>query len=142
MKIAIAQLNFLIGDFEGNVKKMITAVESAKEDKADIICFSELATCGYPARDFLDFDDFISLCENAIKTLTTLTTDIAIVVGSPTRNPVPEGKDLYNSAYFLADQKSFISNIKVCSLVSAVYKTRPFTSVIFKLTGSLITFSN
>jgi len=105
MKIAIAQLNFLIGDFDGNVKKMITAVESAKEDKADIICFSELATCGYPARDFLDFDDFISLCENAIKTLTTLTTDIAIVVGSPTRNPVPEGKDLYNSAYFLADQK-------------------------------------
>jgi len=105
MKIAIAQLNYLIGDFEGNVKKMITAVESAKKDQVDIICFSELATCGYPARDFLDFDDFISLCDQAINSLIELTDNIAIVVGSPTTNPVPEGKDLYNSAYFLADKK-------------------------------------
>ena len=105
MKVAIAQLNFHIGDFEGNVKKMAEAVESAKEEKADIICFSELATCGYPARDFLDFDDFIDLCENAIIELTALAVDIAIVVGSPSRNPVPEGKDLYNSVYFLANKQ-------------------------------------
>ncbi len=105
MKIAIAQLNFHIGDFEGNVDKMTKAVESAKKEKADIICFSELATCGYPARDFLDFDDFIGLCDQAIQKLTALTADIAIVVGSPSRNPVPEGKDLYNSAYFLANKK-------------------------------------
>ena len=105
MKVAIAQLNFHIGDFEGNVKKMAEAVESAKEEKADIICFSELATCGYPARDFLDFDDFIDLCENAINELTALAVDIAIVVGSPSRNPVPEGKDLYNSVYFLANKQ-------------------------------------
>jgi len=105
MKVAIAQLNFHIGDFEGNVKKMANAVESAKSEKADIICFSELATCGYPARDFLDFDDFIDLCYQAIKKLTALASDIAIVVGSPSRNPVPEGKDLYNSVYFLADKK-------------------------------------
>ena len=105
MKVAIAQLNFLIGDFKGNVEKMSEAVESAKEEKADIICFSELATCGYPARDFLDFDDFIQLCDQAIASLTALTKDIAIVVGSPSRNPVPEGKDLYNSVYFLANKK-------------------------------------
>ena len=105
MKVAIAQLNFHIGDFEGNVKKMAEAVESAKKEKADIICFSELATCGYPARDFLDFDDFIDLCDKAIKKLATLASDIAIVVGSPSRNPVPEGKDLYNSVYFLANKK-------------------------------------
>ncbi len=105
MKVAIAQLNFHIGDFDGNLKKMTKAVESAKKEKADLICFSELATCGYPARDFLDFDDFINLCEQSIEKLTALTTDIAIVVGSPTRNPVPEGKDLYNSAYFLANKK-------------------------------------
>ena len=105
MKVAIAQLNFHIGDFDGNLKKMTKAVESAKKEKADLICFSELATCGYPARDFLDFDDFINLCEQSIEKLTALTSDIAIVVGSPTRNPVPEGKDLYNSAYFLANKK-------------------------------------
>ncbi len=105
MKVAIAQLNFLIGDFKGNVEKMAKAVESAKKENADIICFSELATCGYPARDFLDFDDFIELCEKAIADLAAFAKDIAIVVGSPTRNPVPEGKDLYNSVYFLADKK-------------------------------------
>jgi len=105
MKVAIAQLNFLIGDFKGNVEKMAKAVESAKKENADIICFSELATCGYPARDFLDFDDFIELCEKAIADLAAFAKDIAIVVGSPTRNPVLEGKDLYNSVYFLADKK-------------------------------------
>ena len=66
MKIAIAQLNFLIGDFQGNVDKMLQSVSEAKSQDADIICFSELSTCGYPPRDFLEFDDFIELAEQAI----------------------------------------------------------------------------
>lgn len=105
MKIAVAQLNFVIGDFEGNVKKMLKAVTTAKKQKADIICFSELATCGYPPRDFLEFDDFIRLAEEAVLTLAKAAKGIAIVVGSPSRNPVVEGKDLYNSVYFLANGK-------------------------------------
>ncbi len=105
MKITIAQLNFLIGDFTGNVDKMLEAVKTAKEDGADIICFSELATCGYPPRDFLEFDDFIRQAEKAIKRLAKAAKKIAIVVGSPARNPVVEGKDLFNAAYFLADGK-------------------------------------
>ncbi|MEO1625095.1 MAG: NAD+ synthase [Bacteroidota bacterium] len=103
MNIAIAQLNFHIGNFEGNVDKMLEAVGQAKEQGADLICFSELATCGYPPRDFLEFDDFIHLAEEAIERLAAASTDIAIVVGSPSRNPVIEGKDLFNSAYFLAN---------------------------------------
>lgn len=103
MKIALAQLNYHIGNFEGNLQKMLEAVEIAKEQGADIVLFSELATVGYPARDFLEFDDFIHLAEEMIKELAAAAQDVAIVVGSPTRNPVPEGKDLYNSAYFLAD---------------------------------------
>ncbi len=105
MKITIAQLNFLIGDFTGNVDKMLEAVKTAKKDGADIICFSELATCGYPPRDFLEFDDFIRQAEKAIKRLAKAAKKIAIVVGSPARNPVIEGKDLFNAAYFLADGK-------------------------------------
>jgi len=105
MKITIAQLNFLIGDFTGNVDKMLEAVETAKEEGADIICFSELATCGYPPRDFLEFNDFIRQAEKAIKRLAKAAKKIAIVVGSPARNPVVEGKDLFNAAYFLADGK-------------------------------------
>lgn len=103
MRIAIAQLNFHIGDFEGNLTKMLDAVEQAKAENADLICFSELSVCGYPPRDFLEFDDFIRKCENSIEQLAKAAQGIAIVAGSPSRNPVLDGKDLYNSAYFLAD---------------------------------------
>jgi NAD+ synthase (glutamine-hydrolysing) len=103
MKIAVAQLNFHIGNFAGNVEKMLRAAEEAKRQGADLVCFSELATCGYPPRDFLEFNDFIGLAEEAVATLARASQelDIAIAVGSPSRNPVVEGKDLYNSCYFL-----------------------------------------
>ena len=101
MKIAIAQLNYIIGDFEGNTSKMLDAVEVAKNQGADIVAFSELATCGYPPRDFLEFDDFIIKAEKSVEKLKQASEDIAIIVGSPTANPVIEGKDLYNSVLFL-----------------------------------------
>jgi len=105
MKIAIAQLNFHIGNFEGNVQKLLEAVATAKEKGADLVCFSELSTCGYPPRDFLEFDDFIDQAEDAVQRLAEAATGIAIAVGSPSRNPVVEGKDLFNSAFFLAEGK-------------------------------------
>jgi NAD+ synthase (glutamine-hydrolysing) len=105
MKIALAQLNFLIGDFDGNTAKMIEATHHAEEQGADIICFGELAVCGYPPRDFLEFRDFIKLSGEAIKLLTQETEKIAILVGAPRINPVLAGKDLHNSAYFLYDKK-------------------------------------
>ncbi len=103
MKIALAQLNFFVGDFDGNLDKMLKAVEEAKQQSADLVCFPELATCGYPPRDFLEFDDFIRRAEKSVEKLAEAAKGIAIVVGSPSRNPVIEGKDLFNSAYFLAD---------------------------------------
>ncbi|MCB0562783.1 MAG: NAD+ synthase [Phaeodactylibacter sp.] len=103
MKIAIAQLNFHIGNFEGNLGKMLWAVKEAKSQGAGLICFSELATVGYPPRDFLEFEDFIELAEHSVQELAKAAQGIAIVVGSPTKNPVVEGKDHYNAAYFLAD---------------------------------------
>ncbi len=103
MKIAIAQINTLIGDFEGNLERMLQASAQARNQGADLIIFPELTTCGYPPRDFLDFDDFIHLAEASIARLAQATYGIAMVVGSPTRNPRIEGKDLFNSAYFLAE---------------------------------------
>ncbi|MBN8676889.1 MAG: NAD+ synthase [Chitinophagales bacterium] len=101
MRIALSQLNLHIGNFEGNLAKMLSAVEAAKAQNADLICFPELAVCGYPPRDFLEFDDFIKRCQASIEALCEVSHDLAIVVGAPTRNPVLAGKDLYNSAYFL-----------------------------------------
>ncbi len=105
MKIAVAQLNFHVGNFEGNLQKMLAAVKTAKKQKADIVCFSELATTAYPPRDFVEFDDFVDLAEATVKKLAKAAKGIAIIVGSISRNPVIEGKDLYNSAYFLANGK-------------------------------------
>lgn len=105
MKIAIAQLNYHIGNFEGNLAKMLAAIEESKAQGADLVCFSELTTCGYPARDFLEFDDFIRRSDEVIRRLAKAAVGIAVVVGAPTKNPVIEGKDLFNSAYFLSDGK-------------------------------------
>jgi len=101
MKIAIAQLNYHIGNFEGNARRMLEAVGEARESGADLIVFGELATTGYPPRDFLEFRDFIRLAEDVVRQLQAASQGIGIVVGSPTWNPVVEGKDLYNSVYLL-----------------------------------------
>ncbi len=105
MKIAIAQLNYHIGNFEGNLRKMLKAVAEAKGKSADIVVFGELATCGYPPRDFLEFRDFIRLAEESVEELKAASDGIGIVVGSPTINPMKEGKDLHNSVYFLYNQE-------------------------------------
>ncbi len=103
MRIAIAQQNYHIGNFEANYQKIRTAVETAKTQDADIVAFPELAVCGYPPRDFLEFEDFINKCQEVIEKLKQDSDGIAIVVGAPSINPVIEGKDLFNSAYFIAD---------------------------------------
>ncbi len=105
MKIAIAQLNLHIGHFDYNFSKIKEAVSDAKKAKADLILFPELTTCAYPPRDFLEFKDFINRSNEIVDKTRKLADDIAIVLGAPTINPKIEGKDLYNSAVFLADKK-------------------------------------
>ncbi|MCY7408730.1 MAG: NAD+ synthase [Chitinophagales bacterium] len=105
MKIAIAQQNYLIGDFEGNRKKIIDAVQEAKKSGADLIMFSELSVCGYPPRDFLEFRSFIEQCYHSVNLIAIEAVGIAVLIGAPAVNPKAEGKDLFNSAYFLFDGK-------------------------------------
>ncbi len=105
MKIFLAQQNYHIGNFEANTNKIIDAINAAKKENADIVVFSELCVCGYPPRDFLEFDDFINECLNAINVIKQHTKGIAIVIGAPDRNPAKEGKDLFNAAYFIADKE-------------------------------------
>lgn len=105
MKIAIAQLNYHIGNFEENEQKIIRSIKASKEQKADLVVFSELAISGYPPRDFLEFDDFIDQCLASIQRIAAHCVGIAAIVGSPTKNPQVKGKDLFNSAFFLSDGK-------------------------------------
>lgn len=103
MRIAIAQQNYHIGNFDANFAKIKQGIQAARSQKADIVVFSELSVCGYPPRDFLEFRDFIRRSQDVIEALKPESHDIAIVVGAPTINPDIEGKDLFNSAYFIAD---------------------------------------
>jgi NAD+ synthase (glutamine-hydrolysing) len=105
MKIALAQVNYLIGDFEGNTRKILEHIQKAKGQHADLVVFAELSICGYPPRDFLEFDDFIQRCYNQIQLIAAQCTDIAAIVGAPSINPNEKGKPLYNTAFFLANGK-------------------------------------
>ncbi|MFN8278304.1 MAG: NAD+ synthase [Chitinophagales bacterium] len=103
MKIALAQLNIHVGNFEANTEKIIRAIQTAEQLGAELLVCSELAVCGYPARDFLEFDDFINRCESSLLRIAAAATKLAVLVGAPMKNPERDGKDLYNCAYFLAD---------------------------------------
>lgn len=101
LKIYLAQQNYHIGNFDANANKIIGAIREARAGGGDLIVFSELSICGYPPRDFLEFDDFIDQCMDAIGRIREEADGIAVLVGAPARNPKPEGKNLFNAAYFL-----------------------------------------
>ncbi|NOR33282.1 MAG: NAD+ synthase [Bacteroidales bacterium] len=104
MKIALAQLNYHIGDFQGNLSKMEDAVQKAASGGADLVVFSELSICGYPPLDLLERKDFITSCNLYIEKLARIAgPEIGILVGGPEFNPRKEGKLLFNSVYFLND---------------------------------------
>lgn len=105
MKIFLAQQNYHIGNFEANTDKIIDAIRSAKAQGGELIIFSELAVCGYPPRDFLEFNDFIEQSLAAIDRIRLEADTIGVIVGAPSRNAIIEGKDLFNSAYLLHEQQ-------------------------------------
>ncbi|MEY3246199.1 MAG: hypothetical protein RL253_1373 [Bacteroidota bacterium] len=105
MKVYIAQQNYHIGNFLLNRERMLGEVEIARQHGADLVVFSELSVCGYPPRDFLEFEDFILEAESTVAEIAKYSQDIGILVGAPTRNPQREGKDLFNSAILLYEGK-------------------------------------
>ena len=105
MKIALSQLNYHIGNFDSNVEKIITEIEKAEQQGADLVVFAELAVSGYPPRDFLEFRDFVQRCNESIKTIASYCTKTAAIVGTPVFNTNHKGKPLYNSAAFCYEGK-------------------------------------
>jgi NAD+ synthase (glutamine-hydrolysing) len=105
MKIFLAQQNYHIGNFESNRNKIIQGIERAKQAGANLVLFPELCVCGYPPRDFVEFEDFINKCYESIDIIKEHTENIGVLIGSPARNPNKEGKDLFNAAFFLHDKQ-------------------------------------
>ncbi|GAA4463037.1 NAD+ synthase [Nemorincola caseinilytica] len=105
MKILLAQQNYHIGNFDANTEKILAAIATAKQQEADLVLFSELAITGYPPRDFLEFDDFVNQALAALDRIRLAADTIGVLVGCPTRNADPKGKNLFNSACLLYEQQ-------------------------------------
>ena len=99
MKIALAQLNYHVGNFEYNKKLILDNIQKAKSDGADLIVFSELSVCGYPPQDLLDYQIFVDQCDATIKEIAESCYGIAAILGGPRVNPNAKGKMLLNSAF-------------------------------------------
>lgn len=105
MKIALAQQNYHIGNFEENIRKILQGVRQAKAAGADLVIFSELSVCGYPPRDFLEFDDFMAKCYAGVDRIREEADSIGVIIGSPARNPTGRGKELFNAAWLLYEKE-------------------------------------
>ena len=107
MKIALAQLNYIVGDIEGNKELILQHILRAEKEKTDLVVFSELAICGYPPLDLLERGSFVESCISAIEDLARQVPEhTGVIVGGPEFNDNKEGKLLYNSAWFLHNGKA------------------------------------
>lgn len=102
LKIALAQLNFLVGDIEGNLKKIIDSAIHARDMlHADLVVFSELSVTGYPLEDLLFRPVILQLVNQAIEEITSKVHGIYILIGAPTQ----EDDKLFNSALVIYNSK-------------------------------------
>lgn len=105
MIIAVAQINYHIGNFQENTKKIITYIKQAEEVGADLVVFPEIVIGGYLAKDLFKYTSFIDACEASIKEIAAVCTNIACILGAPVRNQDVRAKQLFNSALFIAEGK-------------------------------------
>ena len=103
MKIALAQINPTVGDFTGNLEKIVAATRRAADQGARLAVFSELSMCGYPPADFLEKPSFLTRCRQSINELAEATRNLptALVVGVALPAPPDSGKPAVNAAVLL-----------------------------------------
>jgi NAD+ synthase (glutamine-hydrolysing) len=103
MKIAIAQINPVIGDFNHNCSRIIHYSEKAKSLECDLIVFSELVIPGYPPRDLLEKPDFIQSNLDALQYVIKNIHGIGVICGFVEKNPEDQGNPLFNAAVLFED---------------------------------------
>ncbi len=104
MKLALAQVNPVVGDLAGNRDRILARWRDAAERGADLVVFSELAVSGYPPRDLLEHPPFLSACTRVLGEIASATRGqaAAMVVGFPEANAAPSGRPCANAAAFIA----------------------------------------
>lgn len=103
MKIALAQINPTVGDFTGNLEKIIAASKRAAAEGARLAVFSELCVCGYPPADFLEKPSFLARCRTALDELAVATSELscAVIAGVALGAQDGAGKPAVNAAVLL-----------------------------------------
>ena len=110
MKIALAQINCVVGDIAGNTNKIIDYANRAYEGGASLVITPELALCGYPPEDLLFRDDFNAACENALQRIATSLPAITLLIGHPHQ----ENHKRYNAASVIESGKIIATYHKQC----------------------------
>ncbi len=115
MRIALAQLNPIVGDLDGNRQLILAAARKAHEADAQLLVTSELVISGYPPKDLLLREGFAQACDRAIDSLASeLPQGLAVLVGHPTTHDVPAGR-VANAASLLLDGRR-VHTIRKCLL--------------------------
>ncbi len=113
MKIALAQINTTVGDFAGNVERMVRYAGLAQERGADLVVFPELALCGYPPRDLVEKPEFLTRSEQELKRLAGLLPDVAALVGYVRRSGAAQGKAVVDAAALLHRGQVVLDYVKI-----------------------------
>jgi NAD+ synthase (glutamine-hydrolysing) len=103
MKVTIAQINTTNGDFEGNISKIISAIDKAKADSSDIVVFPEVVTHGYTSQDWFQDRDIIESSLGPLEEIIPATKGITAVIGTIRPNKDTDGRRLYNCAAVVSD---------------------------------------
>ena len=105
MKIALAQINNTIGDFDGNLGLIVQNIQKARQKKVDLIVFPELSLSGYPPRDLVEYRSFVDKNIQSLKELLQHAENISCIVGYVDRNPHIVGKKYVNAAALIVNGK-------------------------------------
>jgi predicted amidohydrolase len=132
VKIALAQINPTVGDFDGNARKILDFTRRAEQGGADLVIFSELSVPGYWPADLLEKPAFVARAGQIVEEIAAKTagSNIAIILGYVTPAPHGSGKHVRNSAALLS------SCSRRCSCLSMTSSTSSATSRPRKNKGS------
>jgi NAD+ synthase (glutamine-hydrolysing) len=102
MRIALAQLDPIVGDIEGNVRAILESASAAKSQGADLVVFPELAITGYPPRDLLNIPAFVRAVDEGLERIVREVPEgLFVILGAPRRRQMSTGRSLVNAAVAL-----------------------------------------
>ena len=127
MILALGQINTTVGDFSGNVAKMVEFSTRARDRGADLILFPELSVCGYPPRDLVEKPAFLARNQSALEEVAAATKGISVVAGFASPAESSTGKRVMNSAALLRDGRvAFVQSKRLLPTYDVFDESRNF----------------